>query len=227
MGLLQRNSSTTATPLPLRTANSARRSLYTETIKITVGTTAFGVHSDIIRHHSTHFRDNNSDAWKEIQNHGAGLPALDVATFRLYIDWLYSQTPDLASAASSVEYLQPSSEFRASKLCYRLCNLWLLAGVLGDTACKNNVIKTLIRENALGHIELTTFNCQYVYDKTDSGSGLRKWLIDTGLATLRSKDVERQWITLPEAMQVDLMKLALGRLNATAPQDSDAEKYYE
>ena len=174
-----------------------------------VGKEHFTVHEDLICERSSFFKAACSKNWIENQAKEIGLPDQNSSTFKAYLTWAYSAKEDLAGLAQEVnENLDRSSR---NWLCRRLCHIWILADYLGDARCKNQVIDTLMRENA--RVSFWTRNyavvCRNVYQNTQPDSGLRKWLVDSLTLHITPEFLDRHSTDLPRELVTSMLKACI------------------
>lgn len=216
-------------------ANHDARSTYDTFITVLVGENkkSFLVHQDLICDRSPFFKAACSSAWPA--NSGAvQLPNHQPFVFQAYLQWAYSASHDLSSVMHEIvedqaDYKNDTPLFQSRVRCSALTMLWILADYLQDSACKNNVMKNLDREQStnkgLHHNLHGLF--ETVYTKTVQGSGLRRWLVDTVLPTVTKDYLTVEASNLPADMLVDLFKAFVGRKGQCVHETYAVSQYYE
>ena len=158
------------------------------TVLVGMDKKSFIVHKDMICSRSSFFKAACSGVWSEAKERKVELPDYSPPSFKIYLEWAYSQSADLGELARAAiqpgmrkyEGDQPISE-RKRRTCDVLCELWMLADYLGDNTCKNKVVDTLIKESNEKKIAVSSKAVSDVYKKTPSGCGLQRWLTDAML----------------------------------------------
>ena len=194
----------------------------------------FAVHRDLICKRSGYFKHMFTQGGLCANEQTIRFYHTDPSTFKLYEDWVYKQSTNLATPAHAVNegtrnWSDDSPELRRMKTCSRLCALWYLADSIEDGACKHAVISTLIREN---YWEVFNHDPQ-IYRKVYASryaKSLQTWLVDSMLPFVTPEYLDQHLNEFPPAMAVDLFKAfaaSTGTVSATSrPKEYNAEKYY-
>ena len=198
----------------------------------------FNIHKDLICERSPFFKAACSKDWLEASEKVVKLSEQCSRAFKIYIEWAYSQTSDIAGLAQTLlrENVGKSdnADIRRSgwqgKSCY-LCRVWYFADYLGDRHCQNRVAGTLIKEQRATKSSLDGGTVREIWEKTAPGSKLHKWALDTVLPILTVTGLERQRGILP----AEFLFLALRGLleepgkvdREKLPKELDACKYHE
>ena len=200
------------------------RSDYTSTVTVLVGEgdVAFVVHQDLICNRSSFFKAACSKTWMDAREKTVSLPDHLPTTFKLYLEWAYSQTSDNAGLARAVAKANETNESNFLKkeakrnrcICHELCLLWCLADYLGDQACKNEVIDNLLRAYGPREVEAAGISSEtvvLVYQRTQPHSSVRKWLIDATSPSLTNSTLHAMNDSIPAAFFLELLKIIVDR----------------
>ena len=221
-------------------ADHTGRSDYKETIIVLVGgdKEQFTVHKDLICSNSPFFKAACSGAWTEGRDKTVQLPDHKPLAFKVYLEWSYSSTKDLATlcrtllgpSLSKDEKTGPSDKLK-SQACRSLCQLWVLSDYLGDGACKNEVINNLIVEIEENKIFITPTTIHEIVAGTQVESGLYRWLVDTFIAYITGETLQRYHGKLPQEFIFQVLKRFATNRGAPEkserPKPAEARQYYD
>lgn len=201
-------------------------------IVVFVGTNrmSFFVYKDVICTSSTWFerffkKDSPTVDYKMID-----LPKHHPTTFKIYLEWMYSQKKDLASLYRTS--IQPTEDDDLkTKTFHALLSLWYLADALEDTAFKNDVVTSFIVEHNANGIQIDPARITEVFARTLAGSGLRKWLIEATIPLMTASWLDAYKDILPQELVFQALKnLAVKSgeaVHSIPPKRVEAWRYYE
>jgi len=121
----------------------------------------FGVHKDLICHHSPYFKAAFTSGFEEAKTGIMKLPEAEVGTFQLFYDWLYTQT------------LWDQKDDKADwPREWQLVRLYIFADMTSIISLMNQCLETMNTiSNACGMIQMSCSH--YVWENTLIGSPLR------------------------------------------------------
>jgi hypothetical protein len=166
------------------------RSNYGKTVTVYVGPNKepLTIYEDIFD-----TRAPNAKTWERVPAapyHAAGpwsinLPTTEVSVFKLYLD--YTNSPKADPMELALERMAPrpvdapvvDAVSAREPAVFMLIDLWILSDVLGDSACKNEVIDSLVKNVWQRSIYLRGHIVNEIFDRTSPSSLLRNWTVDT------------------------------------------------
>ncbi|KAK3621337.1 hypothetical protein LTR56_022873 [Elasticomyces elasticus] len=158
---------------------------YTDVFTVLVGEekNEFMLHASIATKHSKFFKAACNGGFREAQDKVTHLPEVSPATFRAYVQWIYSGT---VVVMDSEELRSDYKGDQTSERQMRLMKLYVLADVLLDTLLRNKVIDEYLQccRSAGGAGPVTI---GLVYEHTPAGSTMRKLLLDENAYNIRER----------------------------------------
>jgi hypothetical protein len=124
-----------------------------------------------------------SERWKdskEGQEKVVHLPEVEPETFQRYIDWTYRD------ALTYCDTLDTENEIRAAMV----IRLYLLGDLLDDAKLRNKTMKALMRHVTIDLLHPSAITATVIWEKTTTGSLLRKLVVDSTVMILESRAFE-------------------------------------
>ncbi len=156
-------------------------------------------------------------------------------TFKLYLRWISSPQGDLASYARMLlqqTMIEGARDTRMPRLLITiLVSLWALADELGDSACKNSAMDTLIVEHATGRLSVPPTLIHPLLERGGLTSHVSRWLLDHCVARITVKILDTHRGSLPAYFEGLVLRRILEKNEAgealTIPALGDACRYHD
>ncbi|KAK5695251.1 hypothetical protein LTR97_008757 [Elasticomyces elasticus] len=147
---------------------------YTNAFTVLVGAEEeeFLLHASIAVMHSKFFRAACNGGFKEAKDKIIRMAEVEPATFRSYLQWLYSRDVVVLTAA------ELATDVKDESLVSRLVKLYLLADVLADTLLRNRIIDEIQLSLGKNNTCLGIGHINWAYESTPATSTLRKLIVD-------------------------------------------------
>lgn len=163
------------------------------------------MHQELICFYSPYFKAAFKGGFQEATTGEVVLDDVDAEVFGLFVQWLYTQDimdPDSSTTGETIKKQMPSTT--------HLIELWLLAEYLQVPKLQNYVLKVIKeREKPL---DLQNESFHILYERTESGSILRKFFVDLLCwSSMSGQTVLKMQHAIPSEMILDMLVLERDR----------------
>ncbi|KAK5683356.1 hypothetical protein LTS10_004887 [Elasticomyces elasticus] len=198
---------------------------YTDVFTVLVGVEEekFVLHASIATKHSKFFQAACNGGFKEAQEKVIHLPEVQPATFRAYVQWIYS------GAVVVTDFEEHKTDVKGRSCRESLVKLYILADIIAHTLLRNKTIDEYVASCRSTEYGTNPALIKVAYKQCPAGSMLRKLFVDENVyfSTDRVAWLQEERDQFPVEFLRDLVVAMAGKTDALGDPWETSCEYHE